>query len=99
MATRRRMFVIFFSEKEDEEPVVMAVAGSLKKAKALSVEAYNELNDAYPMQTQAPTVWQDEPLTTKKANSKQIHALLLQHWQACKSLSSQQIKQQVLSYY
>lgn len=47
----------------------------------------------------APTVWQDEPLTTKKAHSKQIHALLLQHWQACKSLSSQQIKQQVLSYY
>lgn len=64
MATRRRVFVVFFSEKEEEEPVVMAVAGSLKKAKALSVEAYNELNDAYPMQTQAPTVWQDDDDTS-----------------------------------
>lgn len=60
MATRRRVFVVFFSEKEEEEAVVMAVSGSFKRAKALAIEAYDELNKAYPMQTQRPIEWEDD---------------------------------------
>lgn len=64
MATRRRIFVVFFNENGEEEPVVMAVCGSFKKAKALALEAYNELNAAYPMQTQPPTDWEDDEETS-----------------------------------
>jgi len=58
--TRRRVFVVFFNEEEVEEAVVMAVSGSLKKAKILALEAYDELNEAYPMQTQRPIEWDDD---------------------------------------
>ena len=60
MAVRRRIFIVFLSEQEVEEAVVMAIGGSLKKAKALALEAYDELNEAYPMQTQRPIEWEED---------------------------------------
>lgn len=64
----------------------------------------DHLSAAYSKQVtqlceQAPHAWQDKQLTTKKSHAKQIQVLVLKHWQYCKTLSSQHIKQHVLNPY
>ena len=38
----------------------MAIAASLKKAKMLAVEAYEKMNELYPMPTTPPEDWYDD---------------------------------------
>lgn len=45
----------------------------------------------------APDAWQDKQLRIKNSHTQQIQMLVLKHWQECKTLSSQEIKQHVLN--
>lgn len=45
----------------------------------------------------APDAWQDTQLRIKNSHTQQIQMLVLKHWQDCKTLSSQELKQHVLN--
>lgn len=45
----------------------------------------------------APDAWQNKQLRIKNSHAQQIRMLVLKHWQDCKTLSSQELKQQILN--
>lgn len=64
----------------------------------------NHLSDAYSMQvaklcSSSPKGWQNGRLATGEQSSRKIQQWVLDDWKQCQGLSSQQIKQQLLTRY